>query len=424
MIKLPDLVLDYHRLKVPLDHPDRSVTRAKLEYPTANVTLAYLGAINKATVLTANGVHGLFIGTSDSFTDKAFEAVINVGGSAGTDTYMKVCVGGRVTTHKIYNSYLAGIATGLTTADFGIEKWVGRTRTTLGSEAVDIDVGTDMRIKISISGSTIKGFRVDMTTPKVTVTDTSLASGSFGGSATTSFDNEPQTGSILLGLLLAPSSPGVRAQAILEVDVLSKHEVPISGLEGLPEHLYVGVRRYEVLRRRGFTDDEVELLFGKPQLYVDLNSVTWGSFEFSTKSPTNIVMIYGDNPYRSGAIDRQVEYARSKNLKVISPPKDYREAVEQYNMLKKDFPHWLAGKDNYVYQVLGYELFELFQIADFYYGELIDHKTHYDQVKQVPPSEIESEINDVIRKLEKVTVLTERRDKHISKLKEVLKIGW
>jgi hypothetical protein len=445
---MPDLVLDYHRLKTPIDHLDGSittakivdgnVTRAKLEYPTTNVTLAYLGAINKATVLSAEGVHGLFLCTSDSFTDKAFKAVLNVGGQSGTDDPQKVCVGGRVTTHKIYNSYLAGINTSASTADFGVVKYVTRTKTTLGNEAVDLDVGTDYTLMISISGSTIKGFRTNMTTPKVTVTDTSLASGAFGGSSTSSWYNEPQTGSVILGLLLAPSSPLPPAQAILEFGVegsgrsedpyrllMSDNLAPISQLIGLPDFLYNDVKRYDILKAKGFTDDEIIMLFGKIQTNVDLDSVTWGAFELhADKAPTAIVVVTGDNPYKSGAIQRQIDFAKRKNLRVFSPPRDYREATALYNQLERDYPHWLAGKDNFAYQTLGWEILDWMQNIDFYYGELLDHKTHYSQLKQVPDWEITNKLNELIDKLNRETALTDERYKHIAKAKEVLKKGW
>jgi len=39
---MPDIVLNNHRLKTPIDHPDFSITRAKLEYPTVGVSFASL----------------------------------------------------------------------------------------------------------------------------------------------------------------------------------------------------------------------------------------------------------------------------------------------------------------------------------------------------------------------------------------------
>jgi len=67
--------LNAHRTAVPIDHPDRSVTRVKLEYPTVDVNLGYLMAIGKATYLRTNfewSGHG----TVDSFADKAIEGYL------------------------------------------------------------------------------------------------------------------------------------------------------------------------------------------------------------------------------------------------------------------------------------------------------------------------------------------------------------
>jgi hypothetical protein len=238
--------------------------------------------------------------------------------------------------------------------------------------------------------------------------------------------------------LKAPMTPLPPALAVLEVEVegsgapedpyrplLSKNLVEITSLEGLPSFLYQEAKKYEILKNKGFTDEEIRLLLGSiPQHQIDLNAVTWGAFEFSEKSPTNIIVVTGDNPYREGAVERQAELARNKNLKVLSPPRNYGEAVAQYNRIKRDYPHWLAGKDNYAYQTLGWEELDLFQNIDFYYGELIEHKTHYQQLKQVPEWEMWRRLEELERRLGRVTVLTEERDRHLEKLKSVKRLGW
>jgi hypothetical protein len=283
----------------------------------------------------------------------------------------------------------------------------------------------------SLSGSTLKGYREDMTTPKITVTDTTFASGKFGHGG--AMDSNPNP-TIVAGRLLSPSSSLPSAQTILEMDIegngrdtpyapsLSKNLVEVSSLTGLPDFLYQEAKKYSTLRAKDFTDEEIQLLLGYiPQHQVDLDAVTWGAFEFyPDKASTVIITIIGDNPYQSGAIERQ----KSKAKRVFTPPKDYNEAIELYNQLKNDYPHWLAGKDNFAYQVLGWEELDLFQNADFYYGELIEHKTHYNQLKQVPDWEIRNRLNELLDRLSKVNVLTEERDKHINKVKEILKKGW
>jgi hypothetical protein len=166
----------------------------------------------------------------------------------------------------------------------------------------------------------------------------------------------------------------------------------------------------------------MKLVFGYvPKHQVDLDAVTWGVFEFyPDKAPTVIVTITGDNPYKTGAIDRQ----KAKAKRVFTSPKDYSEATVLYKQLVKDYPHWIAGKDSFAYQTLGLEIFDLLQNIDFYYGELLEHKTHYQQLKQISPKEIENRLNELVDKLSKVSALTEERDKHISKAREILKRGW
>jgi len=412
--------------------PERGISRNQLEYPTEDVTLAYLYAINKGAVLTRNGGHGLFLCSLDSFTDKAFEAVIFTGGGYGSDNYNKVCLGGRVTGHKMYNSYLVGYNTKASTKDFAIVRYLNGSLTVLATQSVDIPVGTDYYTKISIAGSAIKAFRADPTTPKISATDTSLASGSFGGSETSSGDSEPPVGQIIGGKLIAPSSPKLPAITIIEAEIENGEPVlmrdlhEISKLSNLPEFLYNEVRKYEILKKKGFKDEEIEILLdGLPQIYVDLLSVSWELFDYNEKAHgTALLAIVGDNVYKSGAVEKQKEYVRNKGLKVINPPKDYDEAILQYNQLKKDFPYWMAGKENYAYHMLGYEELECLAVADFYFGELIEHKTHYSQMKHVSDWELRRTIEKWLNKLENVRVLTHERNKHIKKLKEVLKLGW
>jgi D-mannonate dehydratase len=92
--------------------------------------------------------------------------------------------------------------------------------------------------------------------------------------------------------------------------------------------------------------------------------------------------------------------------------------------LKRDYPHWLAGKDNYAYQTLGWEELDIFQNVDFYFGELVEHKTHYQQLKNVPEWELWRRLEELERRLEKVEVLTEERDKHLEKLRILKRLGW
>jgi hypothetical protein len=130
--------------------------------------------------------------------------------------------------------------------------------------------------------------------------------------------------------------------------------------------------------------------------------------------------VVGDNPYSLGAVERQ----KGKVKRWWGPPRGYNEAVELYMQLSRDFPHWLAGKDNFAYQVLGWEELGWLQNVDFYYGELVEHRTHYSQLKQVSDDEIRGRIEELIGKLSSMGVLRGERESHIAKAKEVLRRGW
>jgi hypothetical protein len=418
---MPDLVLDYHRLKTPIDHLDQSVTRTKLEYPTVNVNFALLAIIDKVQHGALQPGQGDAVLWNVSVTDKAVEV-------AGTGEVEVV-----TRWNSVGNLYIAIIRSGETTADFESFKCVNGAWTRIAYEAVDLNGDTGYLIKLSSSGSTHKGFRDDMTTPKFTVTDTSFASGLFGIARShyggLGFINE------LTGYLRAPASTIPPAYCIIEAELygsgkfddpykplMSENYVEVSSLASLPDFLYRETKKYEILMNKGFTEDEIKFLLGYiPQHQVDLDSVTWGAFEFyPDKAPTVIITIVGDNPYKANAIERQ----KAKAKRVFTPPKSYDEAVALYNQLKSDYPHWLAGKDNFAYQTLGLEIFDLMQNIDFYHGELLDHMTHYNQLKQVPDWEITNRLSELIDKLSRETVLTDERDKHIAKAREVLKKGW
>jgi len=367
--------LNVHRTAVPIDHPDRSVTRVKLEYPTVDVSLAYLSSIGKAKPTDAPGLWAPLIGTVDMFADKA--ARYNV-------TSVRNALLARFIDAK--NFYSQAHDTSASASDHEIEKVVDGSFYDIAIESVDLNSSRTYVYLFSISGSTLKGFRDDLTTPKISGTDTSFASGLWGVGAW--YANAAS--SLCGAVLLAPASPSPQAISILEVGVegsgsiddpyrplMSRNLVPISQLSGLPAFLYREAKKYEVLRARGFTDEEIEAVFGPIKYKVDLDAVTWGAFELHPdKSPTAIVVVVGDNPYSLGAVERQ----KGKVKRWWGPPRGYNEAVELYMQLSRDFPHWLAGKDNFAYQVLGWEELEWLQNVDFYYGELVEHRTHYSQL--------------------------------------------
>jgi hypothetical protein len=429
---MPDVVLDYHRYKTPIDHPDLSVTRPKLE-ALLSENLLYHAIRGDANVLWKDGGYYSTIAFPDAYADKAIRSIQMVGYSGSPPVFSGV-LALRMGSYAYDQCYEQAFDAYPTTADHWIGKWSAGTLTRLAIEAVDLGQYREYQSKFSASGSTLKAFRTDMTTPKITATDTAFASGYIGMYGEGIQGNVPSN-SHAYCFLEVPASVIPPTTAILEVEVagkgtrenpyrplLSEKPVEILGLSGLPDFLYRDAKRYDVLRSKGFTDDEIKALLGYiPQHQINLDSVTWGAFELhADKAPIAIVVITGDNPYKSGAIERQKAVAK----RIFTPPRSYDEAVALYNTLKKDYPHWLAGKDNMAYQTLGLEIFDWMQNIDFYYGELIEHKTHYQQLKQVPDWEMRNRLNELRERLSKVSVLVDERDKHLKKIDEILKRGW
>jgi len=421
------------------------IPRAKLEYPTYDVYLGYLLMIGKAYPAFSNEYLHAFINTVDVFADKEV-VTANLMKLAESRYYSgafgRNARGDAATVHG--NSYRVWIDTGATTADLILDR-AAATYAILGTEAVDLVDDRSYIIGCSCSGSTIQATRYSAwrhtglgdRTVAVSATDTVFASGGFAAkTGTAGAPGEVSAG--LYGWLKEPSSPAPRALAVIEVELegsgsegdpfkplLSRDLVDVEKVPNVPDSLKLERRRYDLLRAKGFTEEEMRLVFGyTPQHQVDLNAVTWGSFELSLKSPVNVVFVQGDNPYKEGAVSRQVDFTVKKGFRAFKPPRDYVEAVELYRKLRGDFPYWLAGKDNFAYQVLGWWELDLFQNVDFYHGELLEHRTHYDQLKQVPDWEIRRRLGGLKSALSKVTALAEERDKHLKKLEEVEKKGW
>ena len=290
------------------------------------------------------------------------------------------------------NAYFFDFDTGVTTADFKIAKMENGTRTTLATESVDLSSSTIYKLKAELVGSTLKFYRDDLSTPKLTATDTTFASGKMG---------------------LGRHDVDLRWAKIYRVPYGSGkyHLKPLYIIETDMTEEYEGKYAFKAPNILHDVKD------GK-----DLLSVTICGFEIEPNS-NNIFFVYGNNQYNPKAIGTQVEYLKKKNFKVLKPPKDYKESTEQYRKLKADFPHWIAGKDNWAYQTLGHEIFELFQVADTYHGNIVEgYKPN--AYKKVPDLVMRKTLSMWKERLKKVSTLVEERDKHLKKLEKVEKIGW
>jgi hypothetical protein len=437
---MPDLVLEYHRLKTPIDHPDGSVTTPKIASgavtPSRISTLLSEG-INAVNWFIATGLD--IIHHENPHSDHTVTLL-----NKTLSDYSAIYISRdnmRMYHRSQYPTWNSGytheMMTGATTQDHKLIKWTAGTTTALAYEAVDLS-DYHYLYGIDISGSSFKCYRAWVTaktissaTAKFTATNTAYASGYIGIGFTRGYYPIPYA----VPTWFSAFSRGVEALAIAEMEVegsgrpedpyrpsFSSQLIEIPSVQNLPSFLYREAKKYQMLRNKGFSDEEIELLLGyAPQRQVDLDSVTWGAFEFHPdKASTVVITITGDNPYKPGAIERQK--ARAK--RAFSIPKSYDDAVALYNQLKRDYPHWLAGVHNWCYQIFGHEFFDWLQNVDFYYGELLEHKAHYNQLKQVDPKEIEGRLLGLKSKLERMSVLPEERDKHLRKVEELLRKGW
>lgn len=144
------------------------ITRAKLEYPTVDVNFAYLSAIGKVRYGMFVSPSGNAVLTTDVFANRAVETICS-----DESPLLSRWI-------DMLNFYDALMHSGAATADFKLRKMVGGVSTLLGAEAVDLSWTEHYLIKFSCSDTTLKAYRDDMATPKISVTDTSFAEGRFG----------------------------------------------------------------------------------------------------------------------------------------------------------------------------------------------------------------------------------------------------
>jgi len=391
------------------------IPRSQLEYPTEDVSFAYLLAIDKAKHTQPDNIPNYPTAvTVDSFTDKAIAFV-----GIGERTSAKLRVSGS-------DYYMCNKDVGLTTEDFIMYKYVAGTTTSLAYDAVDLNQGDAELVVFSISGSTLSGWldvsiaNIPSTAATISATDTDIASGQIG--AAHGWSASAFGGASPESRIYAPFSPLPKAKSIIEIDNLIQDLAPIPN--NAPDFLKQNIKKYNILKSKGFTDEEIKELFPNLKTHIDKSSVTWGAFDHKKEHNTKLAIITGGNPYTGDdAISKQIEHAKSKNLIVMKPPKDYQEAIEQHKQLKQHFPEWIAGKDNYAYQVLGHEAFECFQVADTYYGRIVDMEDTK-AYKNVPDWELRRTLEMWKDRLNKVNILAQEKEKHLKKLNEVEKKGW
>jgi len=414
--------LTEHRLAKPIDHPDKSittekiadlavtdvkiadgavttskiadrnVTRTKLEYPTEDVPLAYLVAIGKADSISNFFPGQKWVMTIDDFTDKAIEY------SGSGDDFGNFAR--YIDSDNYYHDY---IDVDMATKDHVIRKKVGGTGTDLASESVDLSAGLH-HLRLDVVGSTLKSTRDFATDPQLSATDTDLTSGKIGSRLarnTTLIATSPDC-----MFLRAPASVVPKTIAIVEFDIIGTG----SDIDPIRPNFVQNIQN------------------GK-----DLYSITWGAFDFAhDKSPTVrqglrkaspyfVVLIKGGNFYTGmDAVIKQIEYVKSKRLyyrAITDTSRDFAKKIR--DELKQRGHDFIAGVDDMWYQLNGSADIEPLAVADFYYGNVIE-LGRLDLSKIVDADRV---LKMWMDRLLKSRVSEEIKQKHIEKLKKVMKIG-
>jgi hypothetical protein len=206
---------DAHRTASPIDHPDGSVTRAKLEKPTSNVSLGYI--LNNFDTFTWFGGGGNYCAVCfpNTYGDEDIRILQFCENSGAAVRYQSKS-----------NHYHLRIVTAKSTGDLEFCKWVNGTETDIAREAVDLGWGGHY-IRMVASGTSFYAYREDMTTAKFSATDTSFASGYWGWECA---DYTYPHNSLIWCKLFDPSPQTVRK-------VLGYYELPVVGL-GTPDDPY------------------------------------------------------------------------------------------------------------------------------------------------------------------------------------------
>jgi len=201
---LPDVTTPH----TTADIEDESITRAKLEYPTVDVALTYLSAIGKFECpIYPDVIKAPFV-TVDAFADKAIEARFSL--------YYLYMFGRFIDPD---NSYHVEHNCGYTTSDHYMWKTLAGTETGLAYEAVDLTAAYTYYYRFSCLGTALKSFRDDFVTPRLSVTDTDIASGKWGYKLRGDWT---RGGKLFETYLRAPASPAPRVLKFFEAPVVGK----------------------------------------------------------------------------------------------------------------------------------------------------------------------------------------------------------
>lgn len=289
-----------------------------VEDPTIDISLGALSFWNKTEwgSLTSEVLQ-----TTDNFTDKAGEFHFLTPSTGGIN-----CVYLRRTDDA--NFYANNSCPNLSAQDHQIIKRVGGVLTVLAIEAVDVTAGNLSRYKLSVSGSTLKSFRDDMITPRLTVTDTSFTSGKVGFSVVNMNDKKMQAYPSSC-FLRAPASPPSRIVAVAQVEVEGK----------------------------GTEEDRVRPIV--PQGY------TWGAYNYNGEKEM-IILIQDDRKHTYNDVKKEWSSLSSYLTPVPKTISDCRKLYKEIKML---------SEEELIFRLLGDkdESLEIKGVLKFYERELIQN---------------------------------------------------
>ena len=378
--------------------PARSISRTQLEYPTVDVTLGYLASISKLVSWGGSALDWGGYRTVDDFTDKAVEGVC----------FELATLFARQGANNA-NTYKLGYNSADPTMDFEMFKAVNGTATRIGYEAIDLPANRSYLMRFSVSGSTLKGFRDDLTTPKISVTDTTFASGGFGAGGAW---NQPFRAFAFAYILKAPTSSIPSSQAVVEYPVIGKGTSDDPIRPNMPEELVE-------IDPRALPPDEANAVQANPKgpnglPMVNRLAVTWGAIDYKG-GPTMVVAIYPSTPsyVRKDNVLRHIEFARGKNLFVDTGPFTLDRVRDLYRKLKTINRDMLITDNELAYQLIGAEELEIDAAADFYEREVIN-------LRRIDPAKIVDFDKTIDMWLERGKRF--KRDKALEKLSKVKKI--
>ncbi len=354
------------------------IPRSDLEYPTEDVSFIYLMTIDKVII------DSWMVSTLDDFIDKALETLERIQNCGGNHV-----IKGRVdlATDTFYVLIYSPPAT---TSDFYISKYLNGVETQIGSEAIDLAVNSKQGMMLSISGSAIKGLRdediliypnkTNVSTVRISVTDTDIASGKFSKGYT--YIRIDTTGvdrfiyHPFSAYLRPPSSPLPSPSTIIEYDIIGSGTREDPYRPDMPENITT-----------------VE-----PYGNVNTLAVTWGSIDYKGE-PTMLCAIHSSSPkyLEKDRILKHIEYAKRKGHKVFKPPRTPQEAHELYKLIRRDRPKILITKNELAYQLIGASELEVDAVAGFYERELLN----LNRIKNVPEWELRHTLDRWIERARK-----------------------